>query len=140
MTCAAGLWRSWRVAQHVASSLSRAGIGWCFGAKNRSGAQAMRQIWITKFGPPEVLAVREAPDPEPKPDEVRIRVEASGVNFADIVGRVGLYPDLPPIPVVPGYEVSGRIDAAGAEVDLSWIGRDVLATTRFGGYADVICV
>lgn len=100
----------------------------------------MRQIWITKFGPPEVLAVREAPDPEPKPGEVRIRVEASGVNFADIVGRVGLYPDLPPVPVVPGYEVSGRVDAAGADTDASWIGRDVLAMTRFGGYADVICV
>ena len=100
----------------------------------------MRQIWITKFGPPEVLAVKQAPDPEPKPGEVRIRVEASGVNFADIVGRVGLYPDLPPIPVVPGYEVSGHIDAIGADVDTSWIGRDVLATTRFGGYTDVICV
>ena len=100
----------------------------------------MRQVWITKFGPPEVLAVRQAPDPEPKPGEVRIRVEASGVNFADIVGRVGLYPDLPPVPVVPGYEVSGRIDAAGTGVDISWIGRDVLAMTRFGGYADVVCV
>src|SRR5271166_6097432 len=100
----------------------------------------MRQIWITKFGPPEVLAIRQAPEPEPKPGEVRIRVEASGVNFADIVGRVGFYPDLPPIPVVPGYEVSGRIDAVGAGIDTSWIGRDVLAITRFGGYADVICV
>ena len=100
----------------------------------------MRQIWITKFGPPEVLAVKQAPDPEPKPGEVRIRVEASGVNFADIVGRVGLYPDLPPVPVVPGYEVSGHIDAIGADVDTSWIGRDVLAMTRFGGYTDVICV
>jgi len=103
-------------------------------------AQAMRQIWITKFGPPEVLAIRQAPDPEPKPGEIRIRVEASGVNFADIVGRVGFYPDLPPIPVVPGYEVSGRIDAVGAGIDTSWIGRDVLAMTRFGGYANVICV
>jgi NADPH:quinone reductase-like Zn-dependent oxidoreductase len=100
----------------------------------------MRQIWITKNGPPEVLAVKEAPDPEPKPGEVRIRVEASGVNFADIVGRVGLYPDLPPIPVVPGYEVSGRIDAVGADVDASWVGRDVAAMTRFGGYADLLCV
>ena len=63
----------------------------------------MRQVWITKFGPPEVLAVRQAPDLEPKPGEVRIRVEASSVNFADIVGRVGVYPDLPPVPVVPGY-------------------------------------
>ena len=100
----------------------------------------MRQVWITKFGPPEVLAVKQAPDPEPKAGEVRIRVEASGINFADILGRMGLYPDLPPIPVVPGYEVGGRVDAAGAGVDGNWIGRDVFALTRFGGYADTICV
>ena len=100
----------------------------------------MRQIWITKAGPPEVLEVKEAPDPQPGAGEVRIRVEASGVNFADIMGRLGIYPDLPPIPVVPGYEVSGRVDAMGAGVEASWNGRDVLALTRFGGYADSICV
>src|SRR6476619_7214798 len=101
---------------------------------------AMRQIWITRAGPPEVLQVREAPDPEPKAGEVRIRVEASGINFADVMGRLGIYPDLPPIPVVPGYEVGGRIDALGAGVDARWAGRNVFALTRFGGYADVICV
>jgi synaptic vesicle membrane protein VAT-1 len=100
----------------------------------------MRQIWITKAGPPEVLQIREAPDPEPKTGEIRIRVEASGINFADILGRLGLYPDLPPMPVVPGYEASGRVDAIGAGVPGSWIGRDVFASTRFGGYADTICV
>ena len=100
----------------------------------------MRQIWITRAGPPEVLAVREAPDPEPKGGEVRIRVEASGVNFADIIGRMGLYPDLPAIPVVPGYEVSGRVDAAGAGGGGDWVGHDVVAMTRFGGYADTVCV
>ena len=99
----------------------------------------MRQIWITKAGPPEVLQIKNAPDPEPKAGEVRIRVEASGVNFADILGRLGLYPDLPPIPCVPGYEVSGRVDAVGAGVDASWVGRDVFALTRFGGYADTVC-
>ncbi|MGC9959079.1 alcohol dehydrogenase catalytic domain-containing protein, partial [Roseiarcus sp.] len=99
----------------------------------------MRQIWISKAGPPEVLQVKEAPDPHPAAGELRIRVEASGVNFADIMGRLGLYPDLPRIPVVPGYEVAGRVDAAGAGADSSWIGRDVFASTRFGGYADVVC-
>jgi NADPH:quinone reductase-like Zn-dependent oxidoreductase len=99
----------------------------------------MRQIWISKSGPPEVLQVKEAPDPHPAAGELRIRVEASGVNFADIMGRLGLYPDLPRIPVVPGYEVAGRVDAAGAGADSSWIGRDVFASTRFGGYADVVC-
>jgi len=100
----------------------------------------MRQIWITKAGPPEVLQVKEAPDPEPKAGEVRIRVAASGVNFADILGRMGLYPDMPPLPVVPGYEVSGRIDAVGAGTDTAWVGRDVIAVIRFGGYSDVVCV
>ena len=100
----------------------------------------MRQIWITKAGPPEVLEIKEAPDPQPKAGEVRIRVEASGVNFADIMGRLGIYPDLPPVPVVPGYEVAGRIDAIGAGVEAVWVGRDVFAVTRFGGYADAVCV
>jgi NADPH:quinone reductase-like Zn-dependent oxidoreductase len=86
-----------------------------------------------------VLALKEAPDPEPKAGEARIRVAASGVNFADIMGRLGIYPDLPPMPVVPGYEVSGRVDAVGAGVEANWIGREVLAATRFGGYADVVC-
>ena len=71
----------------------------------------MRQVWIPRAGPPEVLELREAPDPLPAAGEVRIRVEASGVNFADIMGRLGIYPDLPAMPVVPGYEVAGRIDA-----------------------------
>ena len=99
----------------------------------------MRQIWIPKSGPPEVLIVKEAPDPHPGTGELRIRVEASGVNFADIMGRLGLYPDLPRTPVVPGYEIAGRVDAAGAGVDAGWVGRDVFASTRFGGYADVVC-
>lgn len=100
----------------------------------------MRQVWITKAGPPEVLQVKEAPDPSPSAGQLRIRVEATGVNFADIMGRMGLYPDLPPIPVVVGYEVGGRVDAVGDGVDSSWVGRDVFAMTRFGGYSDVVCV
>lgn len=100
----------------------------------------MRQIWITKAGAPEVLQVKEAPDPVPAAGQMRIRVEAAGVNFADIMGRLGLYPDLPGIPVVVGYEVGGRVDAVGSGVDGAWVGRDVFAMTRFGGYSDVVCV
>ena len=100
----------------------------------------MRQIWITRFGPPEGLELKEASNPQPKSGEVRIRVEASGINFADILGRLGLYPDLPPLPVVPGYEVAGWVDAVGPGVALDWMRRDVFTPTRFGGYADVICV
>src|SRR5205807_4951299 len=115
-------------------------LGLCSSSSLRQQDQSMRQIWISKAGPPEVLVVKEAPDPQPISGEVRIHVEASGVNFADIMGRLGVYPDLPRIPCVPGYEVAGRVDAVGVGVDADWTGQDVFALTRFGGYADMVCV
>jgi len=99
----------------------------------------MRQIWITRVGPPEVLEVRDAPDPTPRAGEVRIRVKASGINFADIMARLGLYQDAPKLPAVVGYEVAGDVDAVGDGVSRA-VGERVLALTRFGGYSDVVCV
>ena len=99
----------------------------------------MRQVWIPKIGEPEVLEVREAPDPEVKAGEVRVRVEASGINFADILARMGLYPDSPKLPAVVGYEVAGVVDATGEGVDGLRNGDRVVAMTRFGGYSDVLC-
>ncbi len=100
----------------------------------------MRQVWITGTGGPEKLEVREAPDPAPSADELRVRVAASGINFADLLVRHGLYPGAPKFPCVVGYECSGTVDDVGAGVDAAWIGKPVLATTRFGGYADVVCM
>ena len=62
----------------------------------------MRQVWITRTGPPEVLQVREASDPDAGPGTLRIRVRAAGINFADLMARVGLYPDAPKVPCVVG--------------------------------------
>jgi NADPH:quinone reductase-like Zn-dependent oxidoreductase len=73
----------------------------------------MKALVITEHGPPEVLRVEERPDPEPGPGEVRIRVRAAGVNFADLLARVGLYSDAPKPPCVVGYEVAGDVDALG---------------------------
>lgn len=100
----------------------------------------MKQIWIPKSGGPDVLEIRETADPQPGPGQIRIRVAAVGINFADIMGRLGIYPDLPAMPVVVGYEVSGVVDAVGAGVDEARIGRQVLGLCRFGGYTDVICL
>ncbi|TNE48673.1 MAG: alcohol dehydrogenase [Deltaproteobacteria bacterium] len=100
----------------------------------------MRQIWIPKPGAPEVLEIREAPDPEPQAGEVRVRVKATGINFADIMARMGTYPDFPGYPGVCGYEFSGTVDAIGDGVDESYMGKEVLGLTRFGGYSDVVCV
>ncbi len=100
----------------------------------------MKQMFIVGHGGPEKLQLRESPDPSPAGGEIRVRVKASGVNFADILARQGLYPDSPRIPCVVGYEVSGTADTVGSGVDQSWVGRDVFALTRFGGYSDVVVV
>ncbi len=100
----------------------------------------MKQVWITGTGGPEKLELREAPDPAPKAGELRLRVAASGINFADLLVRHGLYPGAPKFPCVVGYECSGTVDQVGAGVDTGWIGKAVLATTRFGGYSDLVCV
>ena len=99
----------------------------------------MRQVWIPKTGEPEVLEVREAPDPEPQAGEVRVRVRASGINFADVLARMGLYPDAPKLPAVVGYEAAGIVDGVGDGVEGFADGDRVLAFTRFGGYSDVVC-
>jgi NADPH:quinone reductase-like Zn-dependent oxidoreductase len=100
----------------------------------------MRQIWIPRYGDPSVLELREAADPEPAKGEVRVKVAAAGVNFADLSARMGTYPDAPPRPFVPGYEVSGVIDAVGEGVDAARIGERVMSLVRFGGYTTHRCV
>src|SRR5215831_10035104 len=101
----------------------------------------MRSVWIPKAGPPEVLEVRNGPEPAPRDGEVSIRVRASGVNFADVSARLGFYPDAPPFPCVVGYEVAGTIDRVGAGVDGGLVpGHRVVALTRFGGYAEAVAV
>src|SRR5215510_2340209 len=96
----------------------------------------MRQIVIPRHGPPEVFEVRDAPDPTPADGEIRIRVRAAGINFADVLARIGVYPDAPKPPVVVGYEVAGAVDAVGPGVSSPHVGD----LTRFGGYADVVVV
>jgi NADPH:quinone reductase-like Zn-dependent oxidoreductase len=99
----------------------------------------MRAVVITKHGPPSVLKVQDRPDPPPpSAGQVRISVRAAGVNFADHLARVGLYPDAPKVPSVVGYEVAGTIEAVGDGVDPARVGERVLAGTRFGGYAEIV--
>jgi NADPH:quinone reductase-like Zn-dependent oxidoreductase len=100
----------------------------------------MKQVFIAATGGPDKLVLRESADPEPSADQLRIRVKASGVNFADILARRGLYPDAPKLPAVVGYEVAGVVDAAGPQANRDWIDKPVFALTRFGGYADTVCV
>src|SRR4051794_41356789 len=100
----------------------------------------MRQMVIPRHGGPEVFEVRDAPEPVAADGEIRIRVRAAGVNFADVLARIGLYPDAPKPPVVVGYEVAGVVEAVGGGVTSHREGERVVALTRFGGYADRVVV
>lgn len=100
----------------------------------------MRQVVTTANGGVEVLKVQEAPDPVAAKGEVVVKVNAAGLNFADILARQGLYPDGPKKPCVMGYEVAGVIEAAGEDVDQQFVGQAVMAMTRFRGQAEKIAV
>jgi NADPH:quinone reductase-like Zn-dependent oxidoreductase len=102
--------------------------------------KSSRCVVIARHGPPEVLAPRNVQRPETTPGSVRIVVRAAGVNFADVLGRMGLYPDAPPLPFTPGYEVCGVVDAVGEGVSGVQTGDRVVAVTRFGGYASDVIV
>ena len=73
----------------------------------------MEQVVIPRFGPPEVLEVETRATPEPGAGAVRVAIRAAGVNFADILARLGLSPDAPRPPLVVGYEFAGVVDAVG---------------------------
>ncbi|MFN8277228.1 MAG: zinc-binding dehydrogenase [Chitinophagales bacterium] len=79
--------------------------------------------------------LKEVPIAAPGAGEVLIEVEGFGLNFADIMARTGQYPDAPPMPCVLGYDVAGRVVAAGSEVQQVKVGDRVTALTKFGGYA-----
>jgi NADPH:quinone reductase-like Zn-dependent oxidoreductase len=100
----------------------------------------MRAVVITKHGGPEALQVQERPDPQLAPGEVRIEVAACGINFADVMARIGVYPDAPKPPCVVGYEVAGTVVELGEGVQGLEHGQRVLASTVFGGYASVVSV
>jgi NADPH:quinone reductase-like Zn-dependent oxidoreductase len=100
----------------------------------------MRAVVLTGHGGPEVLVTEERPDPEAGPGQVRIAVRAAGINFADTMARVGLYPDAPKPPCVLGYEVAGEVDSVGAGVDEFKPGDRVMAGTRFGGQCSLVAV
>jgi NADPH2:quinone reductase len=101
----------------------------------------MRAIVIREPGGPEVLELRDVSDPQPGLGEVRVRVRAAGVNRADIMQRLGLYPAPPGSPAdVPGLEVAGEVDALGDGVRELACGDRVFGILGGGGYAEQVVV
>src|SRR4051812_17458744 len=100
----------------------------------------MRAVVAREPGGPEVLEIRELPDPVPGAGEVVIDVVASAVNRADIMQRMGRYPPPPGASDVLGLEVSGTVAAVGAGVERWHVGDPVCALLSAGGYADKVAV
>ncbi len=101
----------------------------------------MKRILLKKLGNPAGLQLESAPDlTKVNDNEVIIDVHYSGINFAEIVMRLGFYKDAPQLPYVPGYEVSGIITQVGKSVQKFKVGESVVSGTLFGGYASQVKV
>lgn len=99
----------------------------------------MKAIQIQKFSnKPDNLKLIECEIPKAKEGEVLIKVDAFGLNFADIMARKGKYRDAPPLPFIPGYDVVGHIVENNSNDSSLQVGDRVCALTRFGGYAEFV--
>lgn len=93
-----------------------------------------------RYGGPEVLTIRNVPIPEPGRGQVLVGVHAIGLNFADIIGRWGVYPGTPKPPFIPGIEFSGTIAARGSEATRFAEGERVMGYSRVGSHAEYVAV
>lgn len=107
----------------------------------------MRAMVVRRYGPPEVFEARQLADPQPKPGEAVIRVKAVGINFADLLQRMGVYPGTPKPPFVPGLEIAGVVEkvaeaAGGRPTEGEPLNRGdaVAALTHFNAYAEWVVV
>ena len=96
----------------------------------------MRGIWVEELGTPDVLQLRELPVPSPAAGEVRLKVEAVGINFADVLAAAGQYLTRTRVPYTPGMEFAGTVDALGEDVTGVQVGQRVASLGGRGGLAE----
>lgn len=98
----------------------------------------MHAIWIEQPGGPEVLSYREGAQPKPSSGEALVKVSAIGVNFIDVYYRTGLYPV--ELPIIPGMEAAGVVEAVGPQVTEYEVGDRVAYASHLGSYTDYAVV
>lgn len=96
----------------------------------------MRAVVARELGPPDSFRIEDIPDREPGPGEAKIAVRAAGIAFVDVLVAAGRYQIKPPVPFIPGSEISGIVEAVGPDVDPALVGRRVCATTEVGAFAE----
>ena len=96
----------------------------------------MKAVIVTKHGDPDKMEIQDVSMPIPGPNEICIKVSIAGINFADILSRMGLYPGAPKPPFTPGMEVSGTIHELGPDVEGFEVGDRVVGSGTNGGYAE----
>ena len=100
----------------------------------------MRAVVLESYGGPEVLTLRDVPDPVPGPDEVVVEVVSTALNRADILQRKGGYPGPPMAQEIPGLELAGRVAALGERATAWSIGDPVMGIVGGGAYAERVVV
>jgi NADPH:quinone reductase-like Zn-dependent oxidoreductase len=98
------------------------------------------RVIVTHYGGPEALEMLEEECPEPKRDEVRVRVLAAGVSLPDLMMREGIHPETPPLPFTPGWDLIGVVDRLGEGVSGIEPGQMVAALPISGAYAEFVCL
>ncbi len=99
----------------------------------------MQAVLCRAWGPPDALRVEEVPAPALKPNSVRVRIYAAGLNFADTLMVAGQYQVKPPFPFIPGIEIAGEVVEVGPSVSARRVGERVVAYLRVaGGFAEEI--
>ena len=98
------------------------------------------RVIVTRYGGPETLEVIQEERPEPKPDEVRVRVLAAGVSMPDIMAREGIHPETPKVPYTPGWDLVGEVDRLGNGVSGIEPSQIVAAMPIHGAYSQFVCL
>lgn len=100
----------------------------------------MKAVFLVKNGEAnQAFEVRETEKPICEENDVLIQIEAFGLNYAEVMARLGLYRDAPNLPFIPGYDCVGRIVEVGKNTSKNMLNKRVAAMTRFGSYAE-FCV
>ena len=100
----------------------------------------MRAVVVSAYGSTDVLKVEDIAGPVLEPNQVRIEVHAAGLNFADVMSRLGHYSANMDLPYIGGFEVSGVVTETSPEVSGLAVGDRVAAMTRRGGFAEAVCI